>query len=98
MWAWHTHMGMPWIHDLHMAAVSITITMFGGPADGRTMAAPRGADYVDIHVKIGRPMFDDGKVSTLIHRYWIERFGGLGIALHYGPVAYRRDEPSEQRP
>lgn len=75
------------------------VTMFGGPADGRTMTAPHTADYVDFRVTVGKPLSTmDSKTSTLIHRYWIHRFGAgaLGIALHYGPVAYRRDEPSEQ--
>lgn len=77
---------------------AISITLFGGPADGRTMAAPRDADYLDFHVRVGKPLFSDGKIATTTHRYWIERStsGTHGIGLHQGPVAYRRDEPTEQ--
>jgi hypothetical protein len=72
---------------------AITITLFGGPADGRTMAAPHDADYVDFHVRHGRALFDaNTNVAVTTHRYWIEKSssGTHGIAMHAGPVAYRR--------
>ena len=77
---------------------AISITLFGGPADGRTMAAPAGATYVDFQVKHGRALFEDKPIGITTHRYWIEpsSSGTHGIGLHHGPVAYRREEPEAQ--
>lgn len=74
----------------------VSVTLFGGPADGRTLAAPAGAAFVDYHVKIGKPLFSDGTISTTTHRYWIEfsTSGTHGIGLHGGPVAHRKDSPA----
>ena len=71
---------------------AISITLFGGPADGRTMAAPSDADYLDYHVRIGKPLFTNGTMATITHRYWIERStsGTHGIGLHTGAVTGRK--------
>lgn len=78
---------------------AITITLFGGPADGRTLAAPADAAYVDFHVKHGRPLFDThSSIAVTTHRYWIEKSssGTHGIGLHAGAVGYRRDHDEPQ--
>lgn len=74
----------------------VNVTLFGGPADGRTLEAPADADFLDYHVKIGQPLFTDGTISTLTHRYWIEpsTSGTHGIGLHQGTVARHKDSPA----